>query len=1792
MSVVRKNRAIAGPRPDAGARPGMWWAGTIVLTALTLYLFHLWGRPYLNVEHEGTVQIRPADIPRVAATVSQERLAQTVTKLASFGSRLTGSPGADEAADYLRAEMQGIVGAGNVREEKFDIDNPFDLGCEMLVGGEEAGWFRVHPMWAPVVSTYRLAGERSLGTLARVRLEDLLRGRRNLEGAAAVLTWPTPADLREMLFEAERTGAFERPLKVAVTREERRVLDKLARGERISPKGQAAVDGLAKKQAGLLSRVFFGTAGAGAFSRLPLEQRRVLVLEAAGADIFAGKLRNPVTSSERAALDRRIAGKTLSEDDLKALDAMVFKQQRLLTSLLFARLASAGARCIIFQEPKGEGPFRIEPRSFSDRIMKYQSGLSALQPDRLPRYLAGAEHAGRLREGTQVRVRQAPASLLVPGTGQRVRLYPMWPNLVRTCSTPRSGISGRLIWAGSGSLGELKGKVMKDSIALVDFNCAYQWVGLADLGARAILMAEPEQIMRGEADNKYLSLPADIPRFWVKRQDVAALRALEGRKVRVDAQVVWERGQGRTIIGRIGGTQPDADPDPVVIHAHYDSVSVVPDIAPGAEQACGAAVMLELARVLKRYPLKKTTLLVLTSGHSQNMRGWVEFLHRHYVELEKDKDDPDRIKPAFVVDLDLTTRTRRLAVFYKAHRFNQGEGPTRRVYSTFGKSHTLAGAEAAKVLGYGKDFMVDAVNAVSGRTWDSYMPGRFALAQEVTLNAGLYGLAYVTPDDERVWMDTPQDVPGQMDFDSLARQARVLACVLPNQLNVGAAFSSSKVVNYWTSLKARVVEFDQRTSFLPNRTVSGAIIWGHHWPPNKTLKGVRGDWFIQAIGDREEGGATFELHGLPNSSWLATGWQAHTICEAYEMDPLSGDIRYAPDRGPQGSQQYRLETDMNEKVKKLMLVVFPCRPLLLFDLVDPLRYSPFYRMTTLDGETDSAPPAYGQSIPEPNWYSSYVEPLAVVFSAPDRPVKITYAVWLLGRRLALVNATDQEPEGVGYMAGESGRLNFTAMHAAEDMFRLNDFRMRRLKRFGVVNHFLEELHVKAGEQLGIAHAALKRLDYREAVSQARAAWGLSSRVYPEVENTAQDVVKSAMLFLALLIPFAFLSERLLFGFPTATKQVLGVLGIFLVMFAGLRMVHPAFQIALTPIMILLAFVVLALSSVVIVMVASRFFDFLREEREQMQGVHRADVSKMSVGLAAFALGVSNMRKRPLRTGLTCMTLVALMFAVLSLTSVVQAVKQRKFAIGKPCAYEGLLFRSTTWSPLGEPALRYLETEMEGLARPAPRAWFVSYQADRQSAIEIAYGDSHRVTAVAALGMTDREKDISGIGRAVVAGSWLKPGVSRACLLPVKLAATLFIGPEDVGKARVVMFGVPFTVCGLFDPKVVGKIRDLDDEEIAPVNFEATEKRRQQQNITSMYQTGRLPERYDHHDPGQTVIMPYDDLMRLGGKVASIAVPMSNPRQLESAIKHLLSRLGLLVYVGREGKTYAYSAIGDTASEGLGYLFVPVLIAGFIVFSTMLGAVQERTREISVFSSVGLAPDHVAILFLAEACVYAILGAVVGYLLGQSFAHLIVSGLVLEGLNVNYSSDAAVMATFIVMLVVLLSTIYPAILASRLARPSQVTGFSLPALVGDKVRLELPFSFNQRDAQAVCAFLAEFLEAHAEASAGEFSAGNIHLSRSGKNWVLNTRVWLAPYDFGVSQDMAFSMREGIGDESSADLVITRLSGDQASWRRVNGRFLKTVRKQFLIWRAIGETSRIDYQRRAAALERKGVTYASA
>lgn len=120
--------------------------------------------------------------------------------------------------------------------------------------------------------------------------------------------------------------------------------------------------------------------------------------------------------------------------------------------------------------------------------------------------------------------------------GQTRRIYPLWPNLVRTSQLPPSGLTAPLIYVRNGELSNFNGQDVEGSIVLVDFNSRAEWMNAPRLGARAVVFVAPETTMRGEAEAKFISIPISIPRFWITRADVAPLlAATSGARARLHA---------------------------------------------------------------------------------------------------------------------------------------------------------------------------------------------------------------------------------------------------------------------------------------------------------------------------------------------------------------------------------------------------------------------------------------------------------------------------------------------------------------------------------------------------------------------------------------------------------------------------------------------------------------------------------------------------------------------------------------------------------------------------------------------------------------------------------------------------------------------------------------------------------------------------------------------------------------------------------------------------------------------------------------------------------------------------------------------------------------------------------------------------------------------------------------------------------------------------------------------------------------------------------------------------------
>ena len=1169
----------------------------------------------------------------------------------------------------------------------------------------------------------------------------------------------------------------------------------------------------------------------------------------------------------------------------------------------------------------------------------------------------------------------------------------------------------------------------------------------------------------------------------------------------------------------------------------------------------------------------------------------------------------------------------------------------------------------------GQSNFVNAISASGGKTWKTYIPGKIAFDSEVATLVGKTGIAFATIEDARVLTDTPLDTIDRVDLregGNLHQQAQTLASILIQALRDEEMPTAARVGNFYCNLFGDVVEFDARESALPNKPVPYPILTLRR--KHKTMMGVRGDLFV--MGDNK---GNFEVPGLAMEGRATRRLGGAQEVEAYILDKDSGDIVYAPDLGNYGAKLLPNKVPINTRRRGCRVVTFPCVSTTIYDLVDQRYLRTLRELEIYDALTDSAPEKFGMSKPWQQEGVSAAEPIALVYSEPNTRIKIGMAYGQIGKRLLLIKATKSGMKnptlytGEGFVVRENGRIRMTPYVVVRDMWWLDENRSRLYKRFGISSDRLDQLHQYASEYLARAETALLQSDYQQALKLARAAWGYESRAYPDVKQTGNDVVNGVMFYLALLMPFAYFMERLIFGFPNIHKQILGSFGIFLLVFFFLSQVHPAFQITTTPIIILIAFVVLALTVIVISIIIRKFEEQLEKIRQEGNKVYKADVGRLSASAAAFSLGISNMRKRKGRTILTCCTLVILTFTVISFTSVRTFMHPNRTSLPQVTPrYTGLLIRDQYWRPLEEPVLTSVRNDMQKTQitvtdferllkrkneiftkdgqqpinipetitnleqggfiqqvneesivtvrnKIAPRAWYQSSGTGDQSFVQLTRTPNeidtspptHQLTGEALtfaanmlVGMSESEPAVTGINRYLQYGKWFDPADASewptewpyAIVLPKGMAELLKITESDMGKATVSVYGADFTVVGVLG---IGfkDLTDNDGEELTPVDYQLMQQQRSRGATGDETLEGEL-QKYLHLTPDSIAVLPYEVVMNQGGTLRSVAVNMEpgeeDPKvlgaidKLDLIMAPLMNRIALDFFVGRDKDTYLYSSIGMTSFSGMGNLFVPILIAALIVLNTMLGAVYERVREISIYSSVGLAPVHIAFLFLAEACVYAIVGAVLGYLMGQAIATTLVHFGWLAGLTLNYSSMSTVVATIIVMIVVLLSTLYPAIKASRMAVPDIERKWKLPEPEGDVWHFNLPFTVLEEEALGLNVFMRDYFEAHADESASDFYTDQVTFGEAAEDsYQISMMVWLAPYDLGVSQSIQFVTSPVGGEEEDLykiTLDVNRESGEIASWKRVNRRFLNLLRKQLLIWRTFSVDIRAEFHER--------------
>lgn len=111
--------------------------------------------------------------------------------------------------------------------------------------------------------------------------------------------------------------------------------------------------------------------------------------------------------------------------------------------------------------------------------------------------------------------------------------------------------------------------------------------------------------------------------------------------------------------------------------------------------------------------------------------------------------------------------------------------------------------------------------------------------------------------------------------------------------------------------------------------------------------------------------------------------------------------------------------------------------------------------------------------------------------------------------------------------------------------------------------------------------------------------------------------------------------------------------------------------------------------------------------------------------------------------------------------------------------------------------------------------------------------------------------------------------------------------------------------------------------------------------------------------------------------------------------------------------------------------VVLAIGGLMIFTTMMGAVIERTKEIGVLRAVGFRRRHIIQQLLIEVVLISSVGGVIGWLTGVGAGWLVLPYFAESGPALDIRAWTAAAAILAAIMLGLGSAVYPALRASRL-----------------------------------------------------------------------------------------------------------------------------------------------------------------
>jgi ABC-type antimicrobial peptide transport system permease subunit len=1061
--------------------------------------------------------------------------------------------------------------------------------------------------------------------------------------------------------------------------------------------------------------------------------------------------------------------------------------------------------------------------------------------------------------------------------------------------------------------------------------------------------------------------------------------------------------------------------------------------------------------------------------------------------------------------------------------------------------------------------------------------------------ANSIGLGIITYDDIRYRFFTPSDRLEFVDFQNVIPQAQLTFQILFDLLNTPIEkwysgswdeLRPSRVPKTFTglgfaTLRVEVVEYDPTSPSLYSRVPNAFVTVGDPSNPFRVMV------------SKSNSSGFAEFRGLVPTEEGATPIPV----QSYKIDE-EGRIIYAPDKGQYGSQTYSsiLRIPLAEQFSARN-VVFKCGSAVLFDITNPdtlqaaTSSNVLFEPLNTYSNTLSSSGAYETPlllsilairIPEYTVLESFgygfdpILSVAQVYIPPRTRCGFIVKSTVLNRMVAVyVNTTLNGQEKYGYYLSREGD-GLLINGAMPGMFA--ELLTLAYSRY-LAQANIQVLDPKTIENLEYAvmfnKTSFSKMwsgDYEGFLANALMAWGFSNRAYQSSLNVIRDAVTSIVIIFALAIPFVILLASLVYSLSRGFKSLVVTLIVALTVTLVLMISYPGFLLAMNVSAVFMGTLIVTLTIPVAFFLYINFLSGLSRLRKQVFGLHFLERSGFDISFSAVTIGIGNLKRRKFRTILTMICIVIVSFSLALLVSVTEMRIVRVTPTSTGVKYNGILLRESNFAPLNRELVSLISIYVANKTYYAPRYWayLPSIPSDEVAPVIVISSEKSKTQVNVVVGISSLELNASLIDfdKILLEGSMFNSKEVFSALLPNNIAESLKVKVGDF----VWIDGLRLRVAGILNTTAFIKyVRDSDGYiDILPMD-------------TFYLSYRRIPPTYEAMLSPSSVIFVPADLVKLIPEacLTSVFIPAGEMKfeELYQKSKEIFSAFeGLNVYLTYNGTVYRFSKESVTSLFGFQYILMPMIIAGLITMSTILGGVMERIREGQIYSCLGLAPIQVGLMFFGENLIYSIIGSMTGYLSGILVSYL-VRIMNLINLPINYTSSFVMVAIGMVIILVLLASLYPFYKISAVVTPSLERKWRLPTKPkGDAWEIPIPFRVKDEEkAAGLAVFLREYLWNKRIERVGAFAVESVEVNKIESGFSVRSKVWLAPFEQNIWQDMNIAILKSRTEQKFLILLnIRRVHGPYDLWVKSNYGLIDEMRKQMLIWNTLSPEEQEKYR----------------